>query len=61
MDILRITGAKSLWHYFKFAFSACYRKQLQVEKAKQQQTLNELILKDKSQTTADIKRINIKR
>jgi hypothetical protein len=38
MDILRITGAKSLWHYFKFAFSACYRKQLQVEKAKQQQT-----------------------
>ena len=47
MDILKITGAKSLWHYFKFMCSACYRKQLQVEKAREQQTLNELIQKDK--------------
>ena len=46
MDILKITGAKSLWHYFKFIASACYRKQLQVEKSKEQQTLNDLILKD---------------
>ena len=46
MDILKFTGAKSLWHYFKFISSACYRKQLQVEKAKEQQTLNELMQKD---------------
>jgi len=47
MDILKIIGAKSLWHYFKFISSACYRKQLKSEKAKQQQTLNDLITKDK--------------
>ena len=46
MDILKITGAKSLWYYFKFIASACYRKQLQVEKSREQQTLNDLILKD---------------
>ena len=41
-----LTGGKSLWHYFKFAASACYRHQLKVEKAKEQQTLNDLITKD---------------
>ena len=34
------------WSNFKLIFSACYRKQLQVEKAREQQTLNELMQRD---------------
>jgi len=41
-----LTGGKSFLHYFKFIASACYRHQLKVEKAKQQQNLNDLITKD---------------
>ena len=40
------TGGKSLWHYFKFAVSACYRKQMKLAKMKEQQTMNDLITKD---------------
>jgi len=41
-----LTGGKSLWHYFKYVSSACYRKQLQVQKSREQQTLNDLMAKD---------------
>ncbi len=40
-------GGKSLWHYFKYIFSSCYRNQLEIEKKKQKQILNDLIVKDK--------------
>jgi PAS domain S-box-containing protein len=40
------SGGKSLWHYFKLACSACYRKQIKSQKIQQQKTLSELILKD---------------
>ena len=40
------TGGKSLWHYFKLAVSACYRRQVKLAKLKERQTMNDLITKD---------------
>jgi len=43
---VKFLGTKSLWHYFKYIASACYRSQLKAQKDKEQKTLNDLILKD---------------
>ena len=43
---MKYLGTKSLWHYFKYIASACYRSQLKSQKDKEQKTLNDLIIKD---------------
>ena len=39
-------GKKSLWHYFKYIVSACYRRQLKEQEDQSKRTINELMLKD---------------